>query len=157
MSKRPKYSLPEIERRWTVDDRVLSDIGSQPKVIIIDKYLSGTRLRLRSMDGGSGVKYKLGKKYGDNRNYSESITNIYLSSEEYELLRQSTGVEVTKTRYRIAGGSLDIYTDDQRPIIFSVEFRSEAEAMIYQPPEFVLDEVTDNQAYSGYVLAVGEK
>ncbi len=106
------------------------------------------------MDGGSGVQYKLGKKYGDYRNYSESITNIYLSREEYELLRHSTGVQVTKTRYRLAGGSLDIYTDDLRPIIFSVEFRSEAEAMIYQPPEFVLDEVTDNQAYSGYVLAV---
>jgi CYTH domain-containing protein len=109
------------------------------------------------MDGGSGVQYKLGKKYGDHQNYSESITNIYLSSEEYELLRQFAGVEVTKTRYRIAGGSLDIYTDDRRPMIFSVEFRSETEAMEYQPPEFLLDEVTDNQEYSGYVLAVGEE
>jgi CYTH domain-containing protein len=153
MNKRPKYSIPEIERRWTVDDDALPDLGSLPKAEISDKYLTGTRLRLRSIQNEDGAQYKIGKKYGDIRRFSESITNIYLSPVEYEILNRSEGIEVSKTRYKIEGGSLDVFTDGSRPMIFSVEFAGEDEAISYEPPHFVVDEVTNDQGYSGVALA----
>lgn len=156
MNKRPKYSIPEIERRWTVNAAALPDLGSLTKAEISDKYLTGTRLRLRSIHNESGAQYKIGKKYGDNRMFSESITNIYLSRAEYELLNQSDGIEVSKTRYRIEGGSLDVYADGGRPTTFSVEFASEDEAIAYEPPHLVVDEVTNDHDYSGMALARGE-
>lgn len=156
MTDRPKYALPEIERRWLVDSSTLPDLDSLPKVIIKDKYLAGTRLRLRAMQSDEGSQYKLGKKYGDKRGFSESITNIYLSRGEYEMLNEAAGLEVTKSRYHLAGGSLDIYPDADQLTLFSVEFSSEAAAADYQPPDFADQEVTHNPRYSGLALASGE-
>lgn len=156
MTDRPKYSLPEIERRWLVDSSNLPDLVSLPKTTIKDKYLNNTRLRLRAMHGENGSQYKLGKKYGDMRGYSESITNIYLSGGEYEVLNNAAGLEVTKSRYHFAGGSLDIYPDTDRIILFSVEFSSEAAAASYQPPNFVGEEVTHDPRFTGLALASGQ-
>jgi CYTH domain-containing protein len=157
MTDRPKYALPEIERRWLVERADLPDLGSLPKMTIKDKYLSSIRLRLRLMHEENGSQYKLGKKYGDMRGYSESITNIYLSRGEYELLNKAAGLEVTKSRYHFAGGSLDIYPDTDRIILFSVEFSSEAFAASYQPPDFVGEEVTHDPRFSGLALASGQR
>lgn len=155
MNTRPKYSIPEIERRWTVSRANLPDLTHVPKVTINDKYLTGSRLRLRAIYNGAGIQHKLGKKYGDRIGLSESITNIYLSPSEYAILNRADGLEVTKTRYRLKGGSLDIYPGDDRPILFSVEFRNEKDAINYEPPEFVQDEVTHDHNYTGFTLASG--
>lgn len=153
MNERPKYSIPEIERRWTVSRAALPNLERLTKATISDKYLSGSRLRLRKIRYDSGVQYKIGKKYGDRRGFSESITNIYLSQNEYELLCRANGLDVTKIRYRFAGGSIDIYVGEELPILFSVEFTDEIEASNYEPPDFAKKEVTNDPEFSGFALA----
>jgi CYTH domain-containing protein len=153
MNEGPKYSILEIERRWTVSRTDLPDLDESTKSTIRDEYLPGSRLRLRLIRDDSRVQYKIGKKYGDKSGFSESITNIYLSQSEYELLRRADGLDVSKTRYRFAGGSIDIYAGEELPILFSVEFANETEALNYKPPDFVAKEVTHDPEFSGFALA----
>lgn len=135
----PKYSLPEIERRWHVDPAKLPDLANLPYRDIEDRYFSGTRLRLRRIAApGEGPTYKLCKKYGPLTQFTEPITNIYLTEAEYRLFEVLEADVIRKRRYSIEGGSLDLF--ENRDPLFEVEFASEAEAMAYSPPGFVGEE-----------------
>lgn len=130
----PKYSLPEIERRW--------DVSSAPSLVgvpyreIEDRYFTGTRLRLRRIwAAGETPVYKLCKKYGAISNLTEPITNIYLTEPEFATFQNIPAEVVRKRRYAIAGGSLDLSDDGEAR--FEREFSSEEEALSYLPPDFV--------------------
>lgn len=139
-----KYSLPEIERRWIVD---LSQVELKEFVEIEDLYIEGTRLRLRKM--GDPAVYKLCKKYGKVNLLSEPISNLYLTEDEWLVLRDLPGRVVKKRRYRYAEGSIDIYAGLS---IYEVEFSSEEEAEAYIAPAFVLEEITGNPVYAGNLM-----
>ena len=152
MSAAPKYSLPEIERRWLVDRDAVSSLEGLPSRRIDDRYLHGTRLRLRKMTAADGaIDYKLCKKYGKSSHLTEPITNLYLTASEHDALATLPAASLFKTRYTIAGGSLDLFDDGLA--IFEKEFASEVEASAYTPPPFVLHEITGDPAYSGAALA----
>ncbi len=137
----PKYSLPEIERRWLVDLTMIElDQLGEPE-LIEDRYLIGTRLRLRRMSGPKGVVYKLVKKYGRS-GWVEPITNLYLDEVEYATLAALPARSLEKRRYRLAGGCLDLIDD---LVIFEVEFASLEAAQTYQPESFVLRELDQNE------------
>ncbi|MEZ5162295.1 MAG: hypothetical protein R2688_00810 [Fimbriimonadaceae bacterium] len=142
MSQSPKYSLPEIERRWLVDESQLPDLNVLPVTHILDLYIDNTRMRLRKMTAQDGTTtYKLCKKYGPSGPYSEPITNIYLTKEEYETFQHLSGRWVEKNRYKLPeGGSLDIPVGECQ-IIFEIEFASVEEATRYQPVFPVLKEL----------------
>lgn len=149
----PKYALAERERRWRVDLPAVGSLASMPVREIHDLYLSDTRLRLRRVDSDEGVVFKLGKKYGKESAGAEPMTNIYLTEAEYAILSRLPGNPVSKRRYAIYGGALDLYV----PIslaIFEVEFASDAEAASYTPPPFVAEEITDRPEFSGFALAM---
>jgi hypothetical protein len=60
MQADPKYSLPEIERRWLASLAEVGSLSSFPCREIIDLYIHGTRLRLRRIDDPNGtVQFKL--------------------------------------------------------------------------------------------------
>lgn len=147
-----KYSLPEIERRWLVeiDLEMAKSLYGVPFTRIEDIYFPETRLRLRKMTASDGaVQYKLCKKYGKQTPLSEPITNLYLSEGEYALLAALPGKRIQKRRYKIEGGSLDVFElPADAPAIFEKEFPSEAEASAYTPPVFVGKEVTADSAYT---------
>jgi CYTH domain-containing protein len=151
----PKYSLPEIERRWLVDRTLVPALDELPWRQIDDKYIERGRLRLRTMRSSDGdVIYKFGKKYPSPAGKFEQIVNIYLTPAEFDVLSNLPGVSVTKRRYLIQGGALDVYADSpQSPLIFEREFASAAEAAAFTPPNFVTLEVTGNSQYSGFALA----
>ncbi len=109
------------------------------------------------MEKLSGEKiYKLCKKYGKINQISEPITNIYLSEFEYDLLKILQGAEITKRRYKLDGGSLDVFPEaSEIAPVFEIEFASEDDAQNYVPPEFVTIEITGNDALSGASLARG--
>ncbi len=135
----PKYSLPEIERRWHVDLAKLPDLANLPYRDIEDRYFTATRLRLRRIAApGEEPTYKLCKKYGPLTQLTEPITNIYLTEAEYRLFEILGADVIRKRRYSIEGGSLDLL--ENRDPLFEVEFASEAEAMAYSPPGFVGEE-----------------
>lgn len=130
----PKYSLPEIERRWDVSS--VPSLEGLPYREIEDRYFTGTRLRLRRIWAvGETPVYKLCKKYGPFSNLTEPITNIYLTEPEYATFENIPAEVVRKRRYVVADGSLDVFEDGQ--MRFEKEFASESEALDYMPPEFV--------------------
>ena len=151
---RPKYSLPEIERRWLVPAAFLDGLAGQPHRVIEDVYIERTRLRLRAIHEPDGrVAYKLCKKYGRSDSLAQPITNIYLSGDEYLALLALGGSRVRKQRYAVADGAIDVYLSPVPLGIFEIEFPSEQAAAAYVPPRFVGREVTDDMDYSGASLA----
>ena len=157
MSELPKYSALEIERRWLVDLSLIDDLGDFPYRLIEDLYIADSRLRLRKIIEHSGnAIFKLGKKYGKSSPLVEPITTLYLTEIEHKQLSSLPGAFISKRRYAIARGSLDIYPSVPPGIaIFELEFESEASARSYRPPHFVTTEVTGDPAFSGFTLADG--
>ncbi len=102
-----RYAQVEREQRWVLSrlPQALTDPAS-----IVDRYLTGTRLRLRSITAGAAVTYKLGQKVRPEPSSPAMVklTNIYLSPDEFEVLRALPGRELRKTRWRspYAGGRL---------------------------------------------------
>jgi CYTH domain-containing protein len=155
LDSQPKYSLAEIERRWLVDLDAIGNLSILPYRDIEDRYIAGSRLRLRRIvDPEKGATFKLVKKYGKDTALSEAITNLYLSEEEYQLLLALPGSDTFKRRYTISGGVLDIYLRPNKGLaVFEVQFADEASAKLYQPPPFAIREVTSEHQYSGASLA----
>jgi CYTH domain-containing protein len=154
----PRYAIPEIERRWLVDVAQVGDLADVPFRLFEDLYIHESRLRLRKITESNGnVVFKLGKKYGRSSALSEPITTLYLDENEYQMLSVLAGHRSSKRRYIIAGGSLDVYQRPASgPTIFELEFASESLARQYRPPSFVMREITNESAYSGYEIARGE-
>jgi CYTH domain-containing protein len=156
MNEAPKYSLPEIERRWLVDLAQFGDLSRFSRREIEDLYIADSRLRLRRVSGpGVETVFKLGKKYGKRTKLSESITNLYLTEQEYSQLRSLPGSRIRKHRYALDRGSLDVYLDPRPGLaVFEIEFPDEPSAQAYQPPAFTTREITAEPEYSGMHFAV---
>lgn len=150
----PKYALAECERRWRVDPRAMGAWASLPFREIDDLYLRDTRLRLRRVRSAEGVVFKLGKKYGRALDGSEPITNIYLTEAEYAVMSRLPGYAVSKRRYAMGDGALDVYGQPVSLAIFEREFCSAADAAACATPPFAIEEVTRRQEYSGFALAM---
>jgi CYTH domain-containing protein len=159
MHELPKYAIIEIERRWLVDLARCPPFDEHAGARITDRYVSQSLLRLRKIEYPSGeVSCKLCKKYERIGTLALPVVNIYLSSDEFELLNQLPGRVVVKRRHYHAEGAVDIYwLGDAELVVFEVEFKDLSAAAAYTPPEFVLEEVTNNPSYSGATLAYGVK
>ena len=151
----PRYARLEIERRWLVESDLIGSLDGVAYTAIEDLYLPDTGLRLRAMrDTNGATVFKLCKKYGTSSPLSEAMTNLYLSEAEHALLRSSlAGVSVSKRRYAVDGGSIDVYPGHDEWYVFEREFDSEAEALEYVPPRFATVEITGDPLYSGAALA----
>lgn len=151
----PKYSRPEIERRWLVEQASLPPLHGLSVRRISDKYLDGGRLHLRVVEeDGARPIYKLGKKYPAEGQHPESVVSVYLTHDEHAALAVLPGRSARKLRYAIAGGSLDVYEQPCHSFaIFEAEFASREEALSFEAPAFADEEVTFNAKYSGFNLA----
>lgn len=156
MRNRPKYSLPEFERRWLVSRERMPVIEGSAVRRIEDRYFLGTRMRLRRVDAVDAPPiFKLGRKYershGDE---PEAVVTIYLDAAEHAWLAGMPAAVAIKNRYAIAGGSIDVY---ERPAhafaVFELEFADRAAMSSYHPPAFVAEEITGRSEFSGYALA----
>jgi CYTH domain-containing protein len=145
----------EIERRWLVDLARCPSLDEHAGAKITDRYLRQSSLRLRQIEYPSGkISHKLCKKYERIGTLAQPIVNTYLSGDEFELLNQLPGRVVVKWRHHFVEGAVDIYgSGDGVLALFEVEFKDLSAAAAYAPPEFVLEEVTDNPSCSGAGLA----
>jgi len=150
----PKYSLPEIERRWLVEASFVRSLEGVPYRDIEDLYVRGTQLRLRKVTAPNGqVELKFCKKYGRSQGPAQAITNLYLSPQEYEALAALPGHVLRKRCHLYCGGALDVYVG--LPLaIFEVDFASEGEARRYVAPDFVGREVTGDRTCCGDILGI---
>ncbi len=157
----PKYSRWEIERRWLVPREAVPNLARAEAWTLEDKYLECGRLRLRKVAAlQAPAVFKLGKKYPRSAEDSgpacaaEPVVSVYLTESEYEALLALPGASIRKTRYRVAGGALDVYEHPAAGLlVFGLEFPDEAAAAAYVPPSFVGREITGDASFSGHAIA----
>ena len=137
-----KYACLETECRCLlkkIPDDLLETTNGW---LIVDRYFPNTRLRLRHMRSISGKEniYKLTQKYrADTQNaYETTITNLYLTEEEYNHLASLEGKLIQKKRYSYSAQnhtfSIDVFEGRHKGLILAeMEFATQAEL-----DEFVL-------------------
>jgi CYTH domain-containing protein len=144
-----KYARFELERRFLLD-HLPGDSG--PGKPMVDRYVEGSRLRLRQ----AGSEYKLSQKeaHAPPDFAVTTITTIYLSPEEFEIVSVLPGRELCKRRYHLGPYSIDVFEGSLEGLILAERsYASEEEMRADAPPEFAVREVSDDVRYTGGWLA----
>ena len=157
MNEESSYTRVEYERRFLVSPNSGWEkfVKSYSK-LFEDKYLSNTRLRLRTLvDSDSNRRIiKLTKKEASDSAYFRTISRILLSRDEYDILSQLDGQLIKKVRHyydhhgRIF--SIDVFEGELTGLILSeVESDDLEDLMSIEPPAFVTKEVTEDPFFDG--------
>ena len=151
----PKYSLVERERRWLVDPAALPPLPHR-HVLVEDRYLTGTRLRLRRMtdSGGDSVTFKLAKKYEAADPAARPMVNAYLDDAEFAVFAGLPASAVRKRRFVVDGFSVDLFEGGLAPLVLAEREAADAPALAaLRPPPWVRREVTHDPRFQGGALA----
>lgn len=139
-----KYARLEVERRFLL--AALPDLTGARQLRITDRYVHGTRLRLRLVeeDGQAPVR-KLGQKVPRGVSTNEHTT-LYLDSAEHLALLMLPADELRKTRWVLDGWAFD----EHQSGLLLAETEGDGE------PWFrYVCEVTEEVAFTGGALARG--
>jgi len=158
-----KYARIERERRFLLAEAPdASALGARRR--ITDRYLTGTRLRLRRVDwedGRSpGSEFKFTQKLAAGRpgHVRGLITNIYLSADEYEVLAVLPADVLCKARFSAPPLAVDIFEPPLHGLVLAeAEFSTDAAALSFALPAAVVAEVTDDARFSGGSLARADR
>lgn len=152
-----KYTRVEYERRFLVLPHTNWRAAVEPySKRFQDKYLRGTRLRLRLLtDSDTGRQViKLNKKSDSTSPYSQMVSRILLSAGEYKLFDGLEGDQLSKTRYyhnylgRVF--SIDVFEGELEGLVLcETEADSLEELMKAEPPEYAAQEVTEDTFFTG--------
>jgi hypothetical protein len=140
-----KYAHVERERRFLLD--ALPDLTGARVLRIADRYLDGTRLRLRTVEeDGHPTMHKLGQKIRLEGVSTNAHTTLYLSAAEHAGLLHLPGRDLRKTRHLKGHWAFDVHEGG----LLLAETESGEE------PWFAyVREVTDEEDFSGGRLATG--
>ena len=163
MSLEPaKYAKPERERRF-----VLSEIpaGATDAREILDLYVIGTRVRLRSVGTDAGTVFKLGQKVRPKLDDPGLVmhTTIYLSRDEYEVLAVLPHHLLRKTRHSLALAettlSVDAFHDALEGLVLAEVDLGDPSAQTprFEPPTSCIVEVSGDERFTGGQLAVSDR
>ena len=147
-----KYARAEIERRF-----LLAGVPEGEEVLAVrrieDRYLDGTRLRLRRMaERGGPTELKLTQKLAapDGRGLQGALTTIYLSEAEHAALAALPAAELFKSRLSIGPYGVDVFAGHLDGLVLAeVEFGSAAEAGAFAAAPFCHAEVTADRRFTG--------
>lgn len=155
-----KYARVELERRWLVDPARRPSLDGCVCTVIEDRYLHGTRMRLRRMSRPAlhETRWKLTKKYESEEARARPITTIYLSEREYDLYRALPADVLMKRRYHLELGdrwwSVDLFEDRLAGLaLLECEAGDRASLEALVPPDWALCEITDLPQWQGGALA----
>ena len=154
-ARSPKYSHVERERRWRVDARRLPPLPAG-HVAIKDRYIIGTRLRLRHMrDNETGlVAYKLAKKYEADDVTARPMVNAYLTVGEHAVFAELPAYVIRKRRYVIGAFSVDVFAGDLTGLVLAEIEQTTPEALAaISAPDWTVREVTQDARFQGGLLA----
>ncbi|QCX27576.1 hypothetical protein [Nocardioides jishulii] len=149
-----KYAVVERERRFLL--RSLPT-GITETFEIVDRYVDGTRLRLRRVRAADGsVVHKLTQKVRLAEDASQvACTNFYLDDAEWRLLTQSLpGKLLVKTRHKVTRDGdvvvVDVHTDGS--MVAEIDG---GDVVPVSVPAWldVIREVTDDERWTGVGLA----
>ncbi|HEY6816012.1 MAG TPA: hypothetical protein VI168_10775 [Croceibacterium sp.] len=156
----PKYARLELERRWLVGQAARPPLEGAWTTLIEDRYIDGTRMRLRRMsrpDLGE-VKWKLTKKYECADPAARPIVTSYLTEGEYELLAALPAHPLRKVRHHLLldalWWSLDLFEGALAGLeVVEIEAADEAALAALVPPVWAAKEVTRDPRYQCGSLA----
>lgn len=154
-----KYARIERERRFLL-------AGPPPDLdnprCITDRYLTGTRLRLRRVEFRDTrvCQYKFTQKIPADQPGAVQglITSTYLSRAEYDLLAALPAAVLSKTRFSAAPLGIDVFDGPLRGLVLAeAEFTSDDAALTFHPPPHSIAEVTNDGCFTGGRLAQAQR
>jgi hypothetical protein len=151
-----KYARPEWERRFLLAGLPPGEVVKT--ATLTDRYLAGTRLRLRHMveagPGGTRTFHKLTQKVPAPDGGPGLITTVYLGEDEHARLSALPAAVLRKTRHSIPPFGVDVFAPPLDGLLLAeVEFDA-AEAMhAFAPPSWAVAEVTRDVRFTGGRLA----
>lgn len=148
-----KYAVVERERRYLV--------ASIPEGVttvrrITDRYVDGTRLRLREVqepDGSIVRKLTQKTRLGDDAR-EVACTNLYLDDAEWQLLAGVPALTLRKTRHVVERDGWRLVVDEHEDGQLVAEI-DDGDGPSADPPSWlqVVRDVTDDEAWTGSALA----
>lgn len=160
----PKYARVEYERRWLVDRAARPSVDEAHVTKIEDRYIDGTRMRLRRMSRPdlNEIKWKLTKKYECEEACARPIVSTYLTEREYELFRQLPAQTLAKRRYHLpfegCWWSLDVFEGPLEALeLIECEADDRASLAALVPPPWAGREITDMDKWQGGALAATQQ
>jgi CYTH domain-containing protein len=148
-----KYAVVERERRFLLASLPDGVVSTKE---IFDRYVTGTRLRLREVreDDGTVIR-KLGHKVRLSEGPTEvACTNFYLNDQEWALLGALPAQTLRKKRHMLHRDGLIVAVDEHEDgtLVAEIDDRD-------QPSQFVpdwldtIEDVTDDERWTGAWLA----
>ena len=148
-----KYAVVERERRYL--------LASMPEGVsstseIVDRYVTGTRLRLREVRESNGtVTRKLGHKVRLTDGPAEvACTNLYLNEEEWAVVAALPARTLRKKRHMVHRDGLLVAIDEHEDgtLVAEIDDRDEPPGLV---PAWldVVDDVSDDETWTGGQLA----
>ena len=151
-----KYARVEIERRFLLEG-VPEGEGVLAVHEIDDRYLDGTRMRLRRMaevDGLTQLKLTQKLPAPDGRGRQGELTTMYLSEAEHAALTRLPAAPLSKSRLSIAPYGIDVFAGHLAGLVLAeAEFASVEDAAALRPAAFCRAEVTADRRFTGGELA----
>lgn len=153
MSTSLKYAVVERERRYLVASL---PAGVTTTLEIVDRYVTGTRLRLREVRGADGtVIRKLGHKVRLTDGPAEvASTNFYLNDEEWAVLSALPARLLRKRRHLVDRDGLVIAVDEHEDGSLVAEIDDgDSPSQVVPGWLVVVDDVSESEAWTGVRLA----
>lgn len=148
-----KYAVVERERRYL--------LASMPEGVsstseIVDRYVTGTRLRLREVRESNGtVTRKLGHKVRLTEGPAEvACTNFYLNEEEWAVVAALPARTLRKKRHIVHRDGLLVAIDEHEDgtLVVEIDDRDEPSGLVPGWLDVVVD-VSDDETWTGGQLA----
>ena len=148
-----KYARVERERRFLLAGPPSPSAVTDSRRIT-DRYLPGTRLRLRRVAylDSRACEFKFTQKVPAPRpGYRQGlITNTYLSAVEYDMLASLPAVMLSKTRLSVPPLSIDVFDPPLHGLVMAdIEFSTDDAAQSFPLPQAAVAEVTEDTRFTG--------
>lgn len=131
-----KYASIEWERRFLLDRFPREAVVTRVRRIT-DRYIEGTKLRLRQQSDSDGqTVFKLTQKLGDKANGARQgfITSMYLTNVEFNVIAKLPAKVLTKIRHSVPPFGIDVFDGVLSGLVLAeTEFNSAAEAQKLPP------------------------
>jgi CYTH domain-containing protein len=150
--KSGKYARRELERRFLLAGPPPGDVVGTAE--IRDRYIEGTRLRLRTMvervGAGTRTFYKLTQKVPAPDGAPGLITTVYLTEGEHARFLALPALVLEKTRLSVPPFGVDVFAAPLAGLFLAeAEFESEGEMRAFAPPPWAVAEVTLDARFTG--------
>jgi CYTH domain-containing protein len=157
LGKGTKYARRERERRFLLASVPKSTMPTRTAVIV-DRYIHGTRFRLRRSEEKEGaesrITFKLTQKIPLDDRGPGLITTTYLSKEEFDVFSRLPADSLGKTRLSIPPLGVDLFAGRLTGLVLAeAEFESDDAMARFSPPAVCVTEVTTDPRFTGARLA----